>query len=168
MIKIGILSDTHGSVHPQIAELMNKCDFALHAGDIVDIEVLQKLNPKQSVIAVKGNNDAHLTSLEDIEVLELPGGKIVVEHGHKHGHEKPCHDSLRRAYPDAKAIINGDVTQIDLDVNKHSGLIQAAKILQNVSGIGFTYFDESDIVRHPLVKKIIGAYDTIDKKNGTK
>ena len=68
----------------------------------------------------------------------------------------------------SKAIIYFDVTQIDLDVNKHSGLIQAAKILQNVSGIGFTYFDESDIVRHPLVKKIIGAYDTIDKKNGTK
>ena len=68
----------------------------------------------------------------------------------------------------SKAIINGDVTQIDLDGNKHSGLIQATKILKNVSGIGFTYFDESDIVRHPLVKKIIGAYDTIDKKNGTK
>ena len=68
----------------------------------------------------------------------------------------------------SKAIINGDVTQIDLDGNKHSGLIQAPKILKNVSEIGFTYFDESDIVRHPLVKKIIGAYDTIDKKNGTK
>ena len=68
----------------------------------------------------------------------------------------------------SKAIINGDVTQIDLDGNKHSGLIQATKILKNVSGIGFTYFDESDIVRHPLIKKIIGAYDTIDKKNGTK
>ena len=114
MIKIGILSDTHGSVHPQIAELMNKCDFALHAGDIVDIKVLQKLNPKQSVVAVKGNNDAHLTSLEDIEVLELPGGKIVVEHGHKHGHEKPCHDSLRRAYPDAKAIAEPSFAVIKL------------------------------------------------------
>ena len=68
----------------------------------------------------------------------------------------------------SKAIINGDVTQIDLDGNKHSGLIQAPKILKNVSGIGFTYFDESDIMRHPLIKKIIGAYDTIDKKNGTK
>jgi phosphate starvation-inducible PhoH-like protein len=68
----------------------------------------------------------------------------------------------------SKAIINGDVTQIDLDGNKHSGLIQATKILKNVSGIGFTYFDESDIMRHPLIKKIIGAYDTIDKKNGTK
>ena len=107
MIKIGILSDTHGSVHPQIVELMNNCDFALHAGDIVDIEVLQKLNPKQRIVAVRGNNDAHMTNLEDVEVLELPGGKIVVEHGHKHGHEKPCHDSLRQTYPDAKAIIYG-------------------------------------------------------------
>ena len=68
----------------------------------------------------------------------------------------------------SKAIINGDVTQIDLDVNKHSGLIQATKILNNVAGIGFTYFDDSDIVRHPLVRKIIGAYDTIDKENGIK
>ena len=64
----------------------------------------------------------------------------------------------------SKAIINGDVTQIDLDGNKHSGLIQATKILKNVSGIGFTYFDDSDIVRHPLVKKIIGAYDTLENK----
>ena len=64
----------------------------------------------------------------------------------------------------SKAIINGDVTQIDLDGNKYSGLIQAAKILKNVSGIEFTYFDDSDIVRHPLVKKIIGAYNTIDKE----
>ena len=64
----------------------------------------------------------------------------------------------------SKAIINGDVTQIDLDGSKHSGLIQAAKILKDVSGIGFTYFNDSDIVRHPLVKKIIGAYDTVEKK----
>ena len=64
----------------------------------------------------------------------------------------------------SKAIINGDVTQIDLDGSKHSGLIQATKILKDVSGIGFTYFNDSDIVRHPLVKKIIGAYDTIEKK----
>ena len=63
----------------------------------------------------------------------------------------------------SKAIINGDVTQIDLDNNKHSGLIQATKILKNVFGIGFTHFDDSDIVRHPLVKKIIGAYDAVEK-----
>ena len=64
----------------------------------------------------------------------------------------------------SKALINGDVTQIDLDGSKHSGLIQATKILKDVSGIGFTYFNDSDIVRHPLVKKIIGAYDNVEKK----
>ena len=136
MIKIGILSDTHGSVHPQIAELMNKCDFALHAGDIVDIEVLQKLNPKQSIVAVKGNNDAHLTTLEDIEVLELPGGKIVVEHGHKHGHEKPCHDSLRRAYPDARAIIYGHTHRQIIDKKETPWVINpgAAGSTRNYDG----------------------------------
>jgi phosphate starvation-inducible PhoH-like protein len=66
----------------------------------------------------------------------------------------------------SKAIINGDITQTDLTGNKFSGLIQAKKILQDVDGIGFTYFDESDIVRHPLVKKIIVAYDANDQKSG--
>jgi phosphate starvation-inducible PhoH-like protein len=73
---------------------------------------------------------------------------------------------LTRLGMGSKAIINGDTTQIDLAGNKLSGLIQAKKILQNVGGIGFTYFDDSDIVRHPLVKKIIVAYDANDKKNG--
>ena len=59
----------------------------------------------------------------------------------------------------SKAMINGDVTQIDLDGKKSSGLVQASKILQTVKGIGFTFFDKSDIVRHPLVMKIISAYD---------
>ena len=73
---------------------------------------------------------------------------------------------LTRLGMGSKAIINGDTTQIDLAGNKLSGLIQAKKILQDVGGIGFTYFDDSDIVRHPLVKKIIVAYDANDKKNG--
>ena len=66
---------------------------------------------------------------------------------------------LTRLGMGSKAIINGDVTQIDLDGKKPSGLVQATQILQTVKGIGFTFFDESDIVRHPLVMKIISAYD---------
>ena len=118
VLKIGILSDTHGAVHPQIVELINDCDFALHAGDIVDIEVLQKLNPKQEVFAVRGNNDYHITHLEDVEVLNLPGGKIVIEHGHRHGHYEPCHESLRKSYPDAKAIIYGHTHRQVIDKTK--------------------------------------------------
>ncbi len=118
VLKIGILSDTHGAVHPQIVELINDCDFALHAGDIVDIEVLQKLNPKQEVFAVRGNNDYHITHLEDVEVLNLPSGKIVIEHGHRHGHYEPCHESLRKSYPDAKAIIYGHTHRQVVDKTK--------------------------------------------------
>ena len=59
MIEVGILSDTHGVIHPEIIKLMNTCDFVIHAGDIVDEASLGVLNPKQKMIAVKGNNDIH-------------------------------------------------------------------------------------------------------------
>jgi hypothetical protein len=107
MLTIGILSDSHGTIHPQIVNLINNCDFAIHAGDIIDESILQHLNPRQKVIAVKGNNDTHMTFLNDVESLKLPGGELVIEHGHKHGHHQPCHDSLRKSYPNARAVIYG-------------------------------------------------------------
>ena len=75
---------------------------------------------------------------------------------------------LTRLGMGSKAIINGDITQIDLSGNKFSGLIEAKKILKDVEGIGFTYFNDSDIVRHPLVKKIIVAYDSSELKKENK
>lgn len=65
---------------------------------------------------------------------------------------------LTRMGRSAKFIINGDETQIDLPRNQQSGLTQAIKILGNVKGIGFVTFDEKDVIRHDLVKKIILAY----------
>jgi phosphate starvation-inducible PhoH-like protein len=59
----------------------------------------------------------------------------------------------------AKAVVNGDVTQIDLGRDKKSGLIEARRILQGVRGIAFTQFGAQDVVRHPLVARIIDAYD---------
>ncbi len=59
----------------------------------------------------------------------------------------------------SKAIITGDITQIDLHTTIDSGLIQASKILKDVNGLGFVNLDKSDVVRHHLVKKIIEAYD---------
>lgn len=67
---------------------------------------------------------------------------------------------LTRMGKSAKFIVNGDVSQVDLPKNQPSGLIQATKILEKISGIGFIYFDSKDVVRHSLVKKIIEAYDT--------
>ena len=59
----------------------------------------------------------------------------------------------------AKAVVNGDVTQIDLARGQKSGLIEARRILAGVRGIAFTEFGAQDVVRHPLVARIIDAYD---------
>jgi phosphate starvation-inducible PhoH-like protein len=63
----------------------------------------------------------------------------------------------------SKAVITGDITQIDLPGSKRSGLLEAIDILSRVEGITFSYFDESDVVRHHLVQRIIRAYDTHKK-----
>ena len=59
----------------------------------------------------------------------------------------------------SKAIVTGDVTQVDLPRGKKSGLKQVEKILKNIPGIGFMYFDKKDVVRHKLVQNIISAYE---------
>lgn len=59
----------------------------------------------------------------------------------------------------SKMVITGDVTQIDLPRGKKSGLVEAGKILEGIEEIGFVHFNESDVVRHSLVQKIIVAYD---------
>lgn len=66
----------------------------------------------------------------------------------------------------SKAIITGDITQIDLSKGKESGLKTIAKILNGVDGIDFIYLSKNDIVRHPLVQKIIEAYDRFENING--
>ena len=71
---------------------------------------------------------------------------------------------LTRLGVTSKAIITGDITQIDLPIHEKSGLIDAANILKKVDGISFVYFDETDVVRHKLVKNIIKAYAKNDTK----
>lgn len=62
----------------------------------------------------------------------------------------------------SKAVITGDITQIDLPVGKPSGLIEAKDILQGIEGIKFIFFSKKDVVRHGLVQKIIKAYEDLD------
>mgnify|MGYP004575197095 FL=1 len=64
----------------------------------------------------------------------------------------------------SKAVVTGDITQTDLPNNKKSGLLQATKILKNVSGIGSMELTEKDVVRHELVQRIIRAYEKFEKK----
>ena len=71
---------------------------------------------------------------------------------------------LTRLGANSKAIITGDITQIDLPPKNISGLVQAKNILQDIQGVGFIYFDKSDVVRHRLVKEIIDAYEKFNKE----
>src|SRR5436190_20298893 len=66
---------------------------------------------------------------------------------------------LTRIGFNSKAVINGDVTQVDLPQGRMSGLREAQEVLSDVDGIKFFYFDQSDVVRHSLVQKIVTAYD---------
>lgn len=59
----------------------------------------------------------------------------------------------------SKAVITGDVTQIDLPSARRSGLLEAVDVLKGVEGLSFVYFDQADVVRHHLVQRIIQAYD---------
>ena len=66
---------------------------------------------------------------------------------------------LTRLGFNSKALITGDITQIDLPAGVTSGLVQASKILNNIDELGFVYFSEDDVVRHKVVAKIIKAYE---------
>ena len=63
----------------------------------------------------------------------------------------------------SKVVVTGDITQIDLGRGQKSGLVEAKKILEKVSGVAFTNFEASDVVRHPLVQRIVNAYERYDK-----
>jgi phosphate starvation-inducible PhoH-like protein len=71
---------------------------------------------------------------------------------------------LTRLGFNSKAVINGDVTQIDLPTSRTSGLREAREVLTGVDGIAFVDFDKADVVRHPLVQRIVAAYESLEDR----
>ncbi len=114
--QVVLLSDTHGVLDQRIAALVAASDIAVHAGDIGSQFVLHALQPKDSVIAVRGNNDvAHKWPVEGQHLLEhlpaeaavdLPGGQLIVLHS-EHYPVRRRHARLRAAYPHARAVVYG-------------------------------------------------------------
>ena len=66
----------------------------------------------------------------------------------------------------SRAVVTGDITQTDLPGDRRSGLRHAADILAKVHGVGFTFFTSRDVVRHPLVQRIVEAYDRTMQEAG--
>jgi phosphate starvation-inducible PhoH-like protein len=71
---------------------------------------------------------------------------------------------LTRLGPGSKAVVTGDLTQVDLPVGRASGLEVATKLLAGVEGISMCMFDDGDVVRHPLVRRIVKAYEELDRE----
>ncbi len=121
-VQIGILSDTHGWIHPKIQAVLESADFIVHAGDIMGTSVLETLEGlvgRKRVLAVAGNNDAggKDTSgdfLPRVAELPLPGGTLVVTHGDQFGAE-PAHRSLRESWPEARIIVYGHTHRLVRD-----------------------------------------------------
>jgi phosphate starvation-inducible PhoH-like protein len=88
----------------------------------------------------------------------LANAYIILDEAQNTSHEQMMM-FLTRLGDDSRMIVTGDITQIDLPRNKTSGLIQAPRILRNIPGIEFHHFTATDVVRHPLVQKIIDAYE---------
>ena len=72
---------------------------------------------------------------------------------------------LTRMGMNAKFMVTGDPGQVDLTKKENSGLREAIKILSNKRGIKIIYLDDNDVIRHPIVKKVIDAYNNIEKDN---
>lgn len=117
-VTVALVSDTHGYICPQVLSVVGDCDMVVHAGDICGKHILDDLHRNsECVIAVAGNNDlpdrwadeerATVVALPRTAEVELPGGRLVVEHGHAHGWASPDHASLRAAHPGVKMIVYG-------------------------------------------------------------
>jgi hypothetical protein len=124
--KVAIISDTHGCLNSQIAEVIRQCDIAIHAGDVGNAQVIESMRPKLGQVhLVKGNNDTaskwpndqhnSLHQLQDHIALDLPGGKIVVIHGHKQNPVAARHALLRKQYTFARAIVYGHSHRLCID-----------------------------------------------------
>jgi uncharacterized protein len=106
-VRVGLISDTHGSVRPAIHERLAGVERLLHAGDVGGAHVLAELATIAPLTAVAGNTDGFdvRARVPEEAQLELAGRRVVVVHGHRLG--SPTPEALHAAYPEADIIVYG-------------------------------------------------------------
>ncbi len=135
-----------GDLQDKIFPYLRPLYDALHV--LLDVEELQKYMDKKMV---------EIAPLAYMRGRTLDHAFIVLDEAQNTTTEQ-MFMFLTRMGQGSKCVVTGDRTQIDLPPNKRSGLVEANQALKDVPGIGFTYFEERDVVRHELVQKIIRAY----------
>jgi uncharacterized protein len=106
-MRLGVISDTHGLLRPEVFKAFESVDHILHAGDVGPLDLLTELEALAPVAAVYGNTDGGdvRAQLPQVATLQLDGFDIVVTHGDQLG--SPTPDVLNRAFPEAQIIIYG-------------------------------------------------------------
>lgn len=147
--KLGFLpGDIYEKVNPYLRPLYD----ALH--DMMDFDRASKLVEK-GVIEV--------APLAFMRGRTLNDSFVILDEAQNTGTEQMKMFLTRLGFS-SKAVITGDITQVDLPENKVSGLIEIQGILKGIDGIEFVYFSDKDVVRHPLVQEIIKAYERAEEK----
>jgi len=106
-MRLGVISDTHGMLRPQVFEVFREVDHILHGGDIGAWDLIVELQALAPVTAVYGNTDSFdiRSRVPQVAELELDGFRIVVTHGDQFGSPTPA--TLHEAFPDAEILIYG-------------------------------------------------------------
>ena len=147
--KLGFLpGDIAEKVNPYLRPLYD----ALH--DMMDFDRASRL-VERGVIEV--------APLAFMRGRTLNDSFVILDEAQNTGPEQMKMFLTRLGYS-SKAVITGDITQVDLPENKASGLIEIQGILKGIEGIEFVYFSDKDVVRHPLVQEIIKAYERAEER----
>ncbi|WP_073071706.1 PhoH family protein [Thermosipho atlanticus] len=123
-------------------------------------DALMDMLPLEKFISYRERNIIEIAPLAYMRGRTLNNAFIILDEAQNTTYEQ-MKMFLTRIGFNSKAVITGDITQID--IKEHSGLVIAQKILSGIEGISFVYLTEADVVRHPLVKKIIKAYENYEK-----
>ncbi len=134
-MRLGVISDTHGLLRPEVFEVFAQVDHILHAGDVGPERILDELGAIAPVTAVYGNTDgwALRSRLPQVAQLELDGFAIVVTHGDQFG--SPTPEIIQRAFPAAEIIVFGHTHRPVLT------LVDTVVTVMNPGGAGRRRFD---------------------------
>lgn len=147
--KLGFLpGDIAQKVHPYLRPLY---------------DALYEMMGNEKVMQLIEKNVIELLPLAYMRGRSLNDSFIILDEGQNTTVEQMKMFLTRLGF-NSKAVITGDVTQIDLNNRQDSGLIHATKVLKDAPGIGFTHFQVADVVRHPLVQIVVDAYEKHDQK----
>ena len=133
-MRLGVISDTHGLLRPEVFEVFKQVDHILHGGDVGDEQILIELEAVAPVTAVFGNADGPelRARLPQVAELELDGFEIVVTHGDQFGHPTP--EKLHTAFPKAEIIVYGHTHKPLLE------LVDRTVTVMNPGGAGHPRF----------------------------